>query len=77
VNSHQRERHPYPWYQARPPYPAPSEQTAERGASVRAWETLMLSPNPETWGQLLKGNEVPMDTLDLAHWQRLRANRLL
>ena len=75
--SHRHERHPYQWYQARPPYLAPSEQTAERATSVRAWNTLMLSTSPETWGQLLRGNAVPLDRLDQQFLARARRRRAL
>lgn len=49
MTPHQRERHPYPWYQARPPYLAPGEQQAENAASVRAWIAMLLATTPETW----------------------------
>lgn len=75
--SHRHERHPYQWYQARPPYLAPGEETAGRDASVRAWDALMLSPTPEVWGQLLRGNAVPLDRLDQHYLARARRRRAL
>ena len=56
-------------------YLAPGEQQAERQASIRAWAALMLSPNPEVWGQLLAGGDVPADQLDTTHLDRAYRRR--
>jgi hypothetical protein len=48
----------------------------DHDASTRAWNALMLSPTPQAWGQLLRGNPVPVDQLDLTFLARIRSRRL-
>ena len=46
------------------PHIAPGELEAQRQASIRAWESLMLARTPEAWAQLLQGEPVPKDQRD-------------
>jgi hypothetical protein len=69
---HQRERHPYPWYQDDTPYLAPGEQVAQNEAANRAWLALRLATTPETWGGLLLGQPVAPTALDAPEFARQR-----
>ena len=62
MSPHQRERHPYPHYQAQPPYLAPGEQTAHDAANTRAWIALQLATTPETWAGHILTLPVTPDT---------------
>lgn len=39
-------------------------QSEARTVMLRAFQALLLSPTPEVWSQLLRGNAVPTDQLD-------------
>lgn len=62
MSPHQRERHPYTWYQTGPPYLAPGEQQAENAANVRGWIALMIATTPETWAGHIHGLPKTPDT---------------
>lgn len=64
MNDHQRERHPYSWYQARPPYLAPGEQKVHDDAATRAWLALRLATTPDAWGGLMLQLPVAATALD-------------
>lgn len=51
---------------------APGENDAQRYASNRAHEALMLAQTPEAWAQLIRGHPVPADQLDPHHLARQR-----
>jgi hypothetical protein len=53
-------------------YLAPGEKEAERYASNRAWEALMLAQTPEAWALLLRGEKVPSDQLDHRQLERVK-----
>ena len=59
------------------PQIAPGELEAQRQASIRAWESLMLARTPEAWAQLLKGEPVPNDQLDHHGLRQLRKRRAM
>lgn len=73
--SHQIPRRDYAAYRDISPYPAPGEHEAQRQASIRAWEALMLAETPESWSQLLQGQPVPIDQLDTHAIARLRKRK--
>lgn len=57
------------------PHLAPGEREAQRRASNRTWNALMLAPNPDTWLALVKGEAVPTDQLDQNELARRRRRR--
>lgn len=48
----------------------------ERLAGVRMWNALILSPTPEIWFTLLRGEPVPTDQLDRDYLRRARQRRV-
>lgn len=50
-------------------------QSQAHAVMLRAWQALMLSPTPAVWSQLLRGNAVPIDQLDVHMLRRATLRR--
>ena len=44
------------------PHIAAGEREAQRLASIRTWECLMLATGPEAWAALIRGETAQVDT---------------